>query len=55
MPLTGKSPVLVAAVAAGYAVTAGVYWFVNRHGSGGPSEAEPGTSSPSSAAQASSS
>jgi MFS family permease len=52
MPRTGKSPVLIGLVAAGYAVAAICYWFASP-----PSSVpeEPGTSSPSSTAQASSS
>jgi MFS family permease len=52
MPRTGKSPVLIGVVAVGYVVTAAGYWLIGRQ----PSVPdEPGTSSPSSAAQASSS
>jgi MFS family permease len=52
LPRTGKSPVIIALVAAGYAVIACGYWLASRQSS---PPAEPGTSSPSSAAQASSS
>ena len=52
MPRTGRSPVIIAVVAAGYAVVAAGYWLLSRQPSAG---GEPGTSSPSSAAQASSS
>ena len=51
MPRTGRSPEIIGLVAAGYAVTAAGYWLLSRQPSGG----EPGTSSPSSAAQARSS
>jgi hypothetical protein len=52
IPRTGKSPALIGVVAAGYAVTAAGYWLIGRQ----PAvPGEPGTSSPSSAAQASSS
>ncbi len=52
MPRTGRSPVIIAVVAAGYAVVAAGYWLLSHQPSAG---GEPGTSSPSSAAQASSS
>jgi MFS family permease len=52
LPRTGRSPVLIAVVAAGFAVTAAGYWLVSRQTS---VPGEPGRSSPSSAAQASSS
>jgi MFS family permease len=52
MPRTGKSPVLVGVVAVGYALAAAGYWLVSRQSSAGGG---PGTSSPSSAAQARSS
>ncbi|HUA29816.1 MAG TPA: MFS transporter [Streptosporangiaceae bacterium] len=53
MPVNGRSPGVIAGVAAGYAVVAGGYWLLSRQPwSGG---GEPGTPSPSSAAQASSS
>jgi MFS family permease len=47
MPRTGKSPVIIGLVAAGYVVTAAGYWFLGRQSS--VSE-KPGTSSPSSSA-----
>ncbi len=31
MPVTGRSPVIIGVVAAGYAVTAGGYWLLSRH------------------------
>jgi MFS family permease len=34
MPLTGKSPALIAAIAIGYAVVAAGYWIVGRHSAG---------------------
>ncbi len=52
VPRTGRSPVIIGLVAVGYALTAAGYWFLSRQPSAG---GEPGTSSPSSAAQASSS
>jgi len=52
IPRTGKSSALIGVVAVGYALTAAGYWLVGRQPS---SPEEPGTSSPSSAAQASSS
>jgi MFS family permease len=52
MPRTGRSPVIIAVVAVGYAVVAAGYWLLSHQPSAG---GEPGTSSPSSAAQASSS
>jgi len=52
IPRTGKSSVLIGLVAVGYALTAAGYWLVGRQSS---APEEPGTSSPSSAAQASSS
>jgi MFS family permease len=52
MPRTGKSPVTMGVVAAAYAVVAAGYWLLTRQPSAGD---EPGASSPSSAAQASSS
>jgi MFS family permease len=56
MPRTGKSPVVMGVVAAAYVVVAAGYWFLSRQPSPGVSGGdEPGTSSPSSAAQASSS
>ena len=51
MPLNGRSPALVGAVAVGYAVAAAGYWLLSRQSSDGP----PGTSRPSAAAQRSSS
>jgi MFS family permease len=51
MPLNGKSPALIGAVAVGYLVAAAGYWLLSR-----PSSPEPsGTSSPSATAQRSSS
>jgi len=52
MPSTGRSPVLVGLVAAGYAVTAAGYWILSRQSSAGGG---PATSSPSRSAQSSSS
>jgi MFS family permease len=52
MPRTGRSAVIIGLVAAGYAVTAAGYWLLSRQPSAG---GEPGTSSPTSAAQARSS
>jgi MFS family permease len=52
MPRTGRSPAIIGLVAAGYAVTAAVYWILSRQSSAGGGS---GTSSPSSRAQASSS
>jgi MFS family permease len=52
MPRTGRSPVLMGVVAAAYAAVAGAYWLLTRQP---PAGGEPGASSPSSAAQASSS
>jgi MFS family permease len=49
IPRTGKSAALIGVVAVGYALTAAGYWLVGRQPS---SPEEPGTSSPSSAAQA---
>jgi MFS family permease len=49
IPRTGKSSALIGVVAVGYALTAAGYWLVGRQPS---SPDEPGTSSPSSAAQA---
>jgi len=51
MPLNGKSPALIGAVAVGYLVAAAGYWLLSRPSSPEP----PGTSSPSAAAQRSSS
>jgi hypothetical protein len=52
MPRTGKSPVIIGVVAAAYAVVAAGYWLFSRQS---PVGGEPGTSSPSAAAQSSSS
>jgi Major Facilitator Superfamily len=52
LPRTGRSPVAMGVVAAGYAAAAGGYWLLARQPAGG---GEPGTSSPSAAAQSSSS
>jgi hypothetical protein len=52
MPRTGKSPVIMGVVAAAYAAAAAGYWLFTRQYSAG---GEPGTSSPSAAAQSSSS
>jgi MFS family permease len=52
MPRTGKSPVIMGVVAAAYAVVAAGYWLFTRQPSAG---GRPGTSSPSAAAQSSSS
>jgi predicted MFS family arabinose efflux permease len=52
MPRTGRSPVLMGVVAAAYAAVAAGYWLLTRQPSAG---GEPGTSSPSAAAQSSSS
>ena len=49
MPNTGRSPTIIGLVAVGYAVAAAGYWIVSRQPS---ADGEPGTSSPSSAAQA---
>jgi len=54
MPLNGRSPVIVAVVAAGYAVAAAGYWLFGRQSSPA-SPGGPGTSRPISAAQRSSS
>ena len=51
MPLNGKSPPIIGAVAVGYLVAAGGYWLLSRQSSPEPS----GTSSPSATAQRSSS
>jgi MFS family permease len=51
MPLNGKSAAIVGVVAAGYAVAAAGYWLLSRQSSPGP----PGTSTPSTSAQRSSS
>jgi hypothetical protein len=52
MPRTGKSHVMIGVVAAAYAAVAAGYWLLTRQPSAG---GEPGTSSPSAAAQSSSS
>ena len=52
LPQTGRSPVLMGVVAAAYAAVAAGYWLLTRQPSAG---GEPGTSSPSAAAQSSSS
>ncbi len=52
MPHSGKSPPIIALVAVGYAVAAAGYWIISRQPAAG---GEPGTSSPPSTAQASSS
>jgi MFS family permease len=51
LPLNGRSPVMIGAVAAGYALAAAGYWVLSRQSPPDPS----GTSSPSRAAQPSSS
>ena len=51
MPLNGRSPAIIGAVAAGYVITAAGYWLLSRQSPPGLS----GTSSPSAAAQPSSS
>ena len=53
MPVTGRSPVIIGVVAAGYAVTAGGYWLLSRHSV--PDAGEAGPASPSPSAQRSSS
>ena len=52
LPLNGKSPAVIGAVAAGYAVVAAGYWLLSRQPSSG---GEPPAPSPSASAQASSS
>jgi MFS family permease len=52
MPRTGRSPVIMGVVAAGYAAAAAGYWLLTRQPA---ADGEPGTSSPSAAAQSSSS
>jgi MFS family permease len=52
MPLDGRSPVIIGVVAAGYAIAAAGYWLLSRQPSPGGAS---GTSSPSAAAQSSSS
>jgi Major Facilitator Superfamily len=54
LPLDGRSPATVGAVAAGFAVLAVGYWLLSRQPPAGPSP-EPGPASPSRAAQPSSS
>jgi peptidoglycan biosynthesis protein MviN/MurJ (putative lipid II flippase) len=54
MPLNGKSPAIVAVVAAGYVVAAAGYWLLSRQPSPS-SPGGPGTSRPSARAQSSSS
>jgi MFS family permease len=54
LPLSGRSPATVGGVAAGFALLAGGYWLLSRQPPGDPS-AVPDTSSPSRAAQPSSS
>jgi MFS family permease len=50
MPLNGRSPAIIGAVAVGYALAAAGYWLLSRQPSpAGPRE--PGTSSPSTSAQ----
>jgi MFS family permease len=51
MPVTGKSPVIIGLVAAGYAVASAAYWIAGRQ----PSPGGPGTPRPSAPAQHSSS
>jgi MFS family permease len=54
MPLNGRSPAIIGAVAAGYVVAAAGYWLLSRQpSSAGPGE--PGTSSPRTSAQRNSS
>jgi len=53
MPVTGRSPVIMGLVAAGYAVTAAGYWLASRHSV--PEAGDPGPASPSPSAQRSSS
>jgi hypothetical protein len=53
MPVTGRSPVIIAIVAAGYAVTAAGYWLLSHQSV--PDPGEPGPASPSPSAQRSSS
>ena len=56
MPLNGKSHVLIAVIAVGYAVVAGGYWLAARHSAGSvDGRLDGGTFSPSDAAQRSSS
>jgi hypothetical protein len=51
MPVTGRSPVIMGLVAAGYAVTAGGFWLLSGHSASG----DPGPVTPSPSAQRSSS
>jgi MFS family permease len=53
MPVTGRSPVIIGLVAAGYAVTAAGFWLASRHSV--PEAGDPGPASPSPSAQRSSS
>jgi MFS family permease len=53
MPLTGKSRVIIALTAAGYAIAAAAYWIGGRYSA--PGTGAPGTVSPSASAQPSSS
>jgi MFS family permease len=55
LPVTGRSSVVVGVVAAGYALAAIGYWLLSREPPGTVPDQLPGTSSPSRAAQASSS
>jgi MFS family permease len=55
MPVTGKSPVIIALVAAGYAVASAAYWIAGRQSSPGGSPGGPGAPRPSAPAQRSSS
>jgi MFS family permease len=45
MPVTGRSPVIIGLVAAGYAVTAAGFWLLSDHGH--PAPGEPVSPSPS--------
>ncbi len=54
MPVTGRSPVIMGLVAAGYAVTAAGYWLLSGHSGHSPS-GDPGPVTPSPSAQRSSS
>lgn len=55
MPVTGRSPVIIGLLAAGYAVTAGGYWLLSRHSAPGAGDPGPASPSPSPSAQRSSS
>jgi hypothetical protein len=57
MPVTGRSPVIIGLVAAGFAVASAGYWLVGRQPSDGPGQPpdDPGFPSPSPSAQRSSS